>query len=439
MTRPGPRPALRLLLTGAALVVPLLAPVGALSADAVPAAPSSSRATTVGPSSLRLGTYNIRSGVSVADFKKAVDAMKPRADLIGFQELGRNEKNAYLKADHDWGYYRPPATQQNPVIWRRDLFDVVSSRGYLLTQARDLGGELGAADETDNWATVVRLRERASGQVFSYINVHFVHGAVQAGKPTPGRPRTFALYVDQVKAAAEVVKAERAVSPTVYIGGDFNIGYKADDKVRDKRLPYRRFTALGMTSIWKGSPYLEAKKGTHADALIDQIWTTAAPASVHIERDITESDHVPAAATYDLAQADGYTQAAVGTIGFKDTAVAVQECNKTWQHPTFRFKVDLGDPEIGYVRGARIVPGSAPASVVRKYDFSALWDDDPSTNTLTVEINPDKIAQGDRTFDVQLIDPVNADLITGRDVVRATILDDDAEGSGYPKCTAPPK
>ena len=67
---------------------------------------------------------------------------------------------------------------------------------------------------------------------------------------------------------------------TVYIGGDFNIGYKADNKVRDKRLPYRRFTALGMTSIWKDSPYLEAKRGTHADALIDQIWTTASPASV---------------------------------------------------------------------------------------------------------------------------------------------------------------
>lgn len=429
MTRPG----LRLLLLALALPALTTGVSVGLAAE-----PTASRDTVVGPSTLRAGTYNIRSGVSVGDFKSAIDTMKQRADLIGLQEIGLNDKNKYLKKDVDWGYYRPPAVQQNPVIWRRDLFDVLGTRGYLLTQGRDLNGELGPKpDEDDNWATVVRLRERATGREFSYINVHFVHGALKGGKPAPGRPRTFALLVDQIKAAVGVVKAERAISPQVFIGGDFNVSYKADLKTGDKRLPIKQFTKLAMTSMWKGSTYLSQERGTKGTALLDQIWTTATPSSVSIERDLKVSDHHPARADYDLAVVDGYTSAATGTIGFARTALAIQECNKPYQHPTFRIPVDLGSPEVGYVRTVSVVPGTAELSAIREIDVSALYDDDPSTDTITVEINPDKVAQGDRTFEVRLIGPVNATLVPGQEVVTATILDDDS--GEFPRCKAPGK
>ena len=84
----------------------------------------------------------------------------------------------------------------------------------------------------------------------------------------------------------------------VFVTGDFNVGYEADLKWHLNAMPYKRFGAIGLTSMWKGSTYLPKPYGTHEDALIDQVWTTRPAETTTIVRNITQSDHFPAVATY---------------------------------------------------------------------------------------------------------------------------------------------
>jgi endonuclease/exonuclease/phosphatase family metal-dependent hydrolase len=241
------RPAVvRSLVASAILALTAAALTSAPTATAAPTTGAGDRpaaiAARVGEPPLRIGTYNIRAGVSLGDFKTAVTAFKQTVapDVAGLQEIGSNERNKFLVADTDWGYYRPPQLQQNPVIWRRDLFDFVGARGFMIAKARDLNGEhSGDEAKGDSYATVVRLVQRASGEQISFINVHLVRGAVKGGRPAPGKPNLFKLFTDQVSGTVAAIKAERAISDRVYVLGDFNVGYKADAKWRHRLLPYK--------------------------------------------------------------------------------------------------------------------------------------------------------------------------------------------------------
>lgn len=286
--------------TVVAAAVSLVATLAAVPlSGAVAAAPGD-------PGSLVIGTYNIRAGVSFAEFRSAVEKFQPYVEVAGLQEIGANDKSHWLRDDNpDWGYYRPPELQQNPVIWRKALFDHVSARGVKIAEGRDLGNENGPKVKGDTWATLVRLLDRDSGEQITVLNVHLIAGAVKAGHKWPGRPRHYRLYTDQVAGLIRAVKAERAdaagsADDRIYVLGDFNVGYVADANWRRKKLPFRKFKRLGMQSMWQGSRYVNKSFGTRNDALIDQIWNTHQPTATKILRRIKESDHRPAFATYAL-------------------------------------------------------------------------------------------------------------------------------------------
>lgn len=417
-----------------------LALAPALQADAADAAatagadgaPDVRRAPTAEELVLRDGTYNIRAGVSEAGFEHAIDSFKATGlvDVVGLQEIGSNDRNRHLQKDHTWGYYRPPQLQQDPVIWRRATYDFVSAQGYLLAKARDLHGEYTGSDaKGDSYATAVRLVQRASGQRLTFINVHLVRGAVKGGRPAPGKPHLFELYTDQVSGLVQAIKAERGrqvPSDRILVQGDFNVGYVADAKRRNKLLPYRKLTALGLTSMWKGSRYLTTTYGTHEDALIDQVWTTGPAATTRIVRTIKDSDHFPAVATYNLPMPpDGYTPV-VGTVGFADTA---QSHDQKWvnnHHPVMSFQL-TGDLAHGYA-GVEVVKDNGDTAVEGTdfwVDDSGLYDTDLSSNAVLVEIFPDRKGvnpEDDETFTLRLKDPVNTTIIDGRGESVGTIL-----------------
>jgi hypothetical protein len=102
---------------------------------------SSRAAAAPAPVPVVVGTYNIRADVNLDAFKHAVNAFRDSGvQVAGLQEIGSNERNQWLQENHDWGYYRPPAMQQNPIIWKRGQFDFLSARGAQIAKARDIGG-----------------------------------------------------------------------------------------------------------------------------------------------------------------------------------------------------------------------------------------------------------------------------------------------------------
>jgi len=413
------------------------APPAAVAGPAGQAAAPVGTAAAGDPTQLRIGTYNIRAGVDLADFKRGIDAFKPEVDVAGLQEIGSNDRNKYLRADHDWGYYRPAELQQNPIIWDRSLFDFLDARAYKIAEARDLHGEhSGDEAKGDSFATIVRLRHRPSGQRISFVNVHLVRGAVKGGRPAKGKPHLFELYVDQVAGLIRAVKEERGYADRVYALGDFNVGYKADAKWRHRKLPFRKFKDIGYRSMWQKSPYLRKGFGTHNDALIDQVWNPVNSVDESILRRIDASDHHPAVATYRMPAPPAGYQPAQGSVGFGDIELAPNgnrpgdtENNGPSKIPSIFVRFQ-GDLRYGYAKvrveenSARLSPdGNAPGDFA--IDTSSLFDNDFTNNEVTVDLVADDKCEPTETFTLRLVDPVNTRIMESASSVQITIKDDD--------------
>lgn len=380
------------------------------------------------PDPLRIGTYNIRAGVAFAAFRGAVDGLGPRVDVLGLQEIGTTERNQWLRSDVDWGYHTSSDVQQNPIVWRRERFDAVGLTERKIAEDRDVPG--GPKDAS--WATVVRLLDRESGRQISVINVHLVKGAVKGGRPVEGREALFALYAEQVAGTVRAIRAERDVAGTdeVYILGDFNVGYVPDAKWKHKKLPYARYTALGMRSMWKGSDYLDDDLGTHSDALIDQVWTTADSTEEEIHRDLDQSDHWPAVASYQLEPVEGYTPV-TGTVGFDQSynADPVKEGTGRKRQANLAF-VLVGDTDHGYPRFE--FTGTAERGVLYgdggdyTVDWSQLYDGKPGATLLVDFEGDERDEEYYETLTITLVDPAGTEITAGLESVTGTIRDDDS-------------
>lgn len=257
-----------------------------------------------GRPTMTIGTYNMRAGMGMRKFRNGVSSLRKHVGVAGLQEIGSNRRRHYLTSLHGWGYFRPRLIQQNPVIWNRHRFRLVKARGHRIAKSRHLNGQLPGAKrrKKDSTATIVRLRHRETGRRISVVNVHLVHGAVKGGKPWPHRPAVFNLFRDQVRGLVKTVKHERRWG-RVFVTGDFNVGYRADKHSGLPKLPYRQLSRIRLNSMWQGTSYLRHDRGTHSDALIDQIWSKRKPKRVQIMRWVRPSDHFPAIATYRLRRA----------------------------------------------------------------------------------------------------------------------------------------
>lgn len=410
------RAAIRVL-TAAALALSALA---ATSASTASAGPAPAHARKVDPLQVRIGTYNVVSKATVDTFKNVVTQVKPSVDVLGLQEIGMNDKNKWLIAsDYNWGYYRPPALQQNPVIWDRSQLDFVSGEGVKLSDPHRIEGRNGGGEEakTPNWATVVRLFHRASGRQLSFINVHLLTGTVKGGKFVPGRPQAKKLYLKQLRTLIQTAAAERSTSDEVYVLGDFNSGYKEDIREGRKQLPVKQFKKLGFRSVWEQSPLLAKKYGTHSNALIDQIFNPAAPVATQILTSVKGSDHRPAVGTYQMPAPDPTYVAPVGSIGFGQAPPLRNEYTK--QAGKYVEIQLTGDFSHGY---ATVRVNAAESTATEGADFyidpiSFL----PGSRTIYLKINRDGQTEGEEYYTLEIVDPVNMVPIPGSERVRGVI------------------
>lgn len=401
-------------LTAAVLVLSALAATSASTA-----APAPGHARKADPLQVRIGTYNVISRATVDTFKNVVTQVKPSVDVLGLQEIGMNDKNKWLIADYNWGYYRPPQLQQNPIIWDRRQLDFVSGGGVKLSDPHRVEGRNGGGEEakTPNWATVVRLFHRASGHQLSFINVHLLTGTVKGGKFVPGRPQAKKLYLKQLRTLVKTARAERSTSDEVFVLGDFNAGYKEDIRAGKKQLPVKQFKKIGFRSVWEKSPLLSKKYGTHSNALIDQIWNSGAPVSTQILTNVKGSDHRPAIGTYQMPTPDPTYVAPLGSIGFGQSPPVRNEYTK--KAGKFVEIPLVGDFSHGY---ATVRVNAAESTAVEGADFyidptSFL----PGSRTIYVKINRDGQTEDEEYYTLEIVDPVNMVPIQGAEKVRGVI------------------
>jgi endonuclease/exonuclease/phosphatase family metal-dependent hydrolase len=250
---------------------------------------------------LRVGSYNIRAGVSTDTFRSAVATLATRVDVAGLQEVNSHDKEAVLASmrSSGWAYYRNKPGEQSPVIWRQSRFDFLSGRTTRIAGAYYIGNEMPgrAAYSPTIYATVVHLRDiQTSGKV-SIINVHLLPGAVINGAPTPGRPRSFAAFRASVM-GLEALSSRELDYGKIFVVGDFNVGFAADKRTDRAHLPYASFRRLGMRSLW--ATERPSGRGSHrgSPSLIDQVYSAAKATSASVKYGFRYSDHFPVVGTY---------------------------------------------------------------------------------------------------------------------------------------------
>jgi endonuclease/exonuclease/phosphatase family metal-dependent hydrolase len=279
-----------------------LALAALLAFASTPGATMAPMATTT--ASVAIGSYNIRAGVSVGTFESAVRAVAANSDVAGLQEVNSHAKEDVLRSlsASGWSYYRGKPGEQSPVIWNQSRFDLVSGRVARIADGHYIGNELpNVSSVNPMYATVVHLRDRATGANISVVNVHLVPGAVINGRATPGRPRLFAAFKEAVTNLGSLTRSERAFG-RVFVLGDFNVGWVADKRVHLARLPFATFWRQSMRSMW-ATERPTGGVGSHAGspALIDQVYSTGKATSASVRSSIRYSDHFPVIATYTVS------------------------------------------------------------------------------------------------------------------------------------------
>jgi endonuclease/exonuclease/phosphatase family metal-dependent hydrolase len=266
----------------------------------MPSGPATARETVP----LRVGSYNIQWKTDTNQFRAAVNSLTERSDVAGLQEVNRHEKEDVLRNLDGWGYYRPDERgAQNPVIWNKSRFSFVSASSPLIAPGgRYIGNEIrGRGPLTfPIYAVVVHLRDLLTDQRVSIVNVHLLPGATLAGRPYPGRPRTYRAFRDSVINLGRLASREKAEG-RVYVVGDFNIGWLQDRRAHLKPMPYMTFRRLYMRSMWQHARP-SGNRGSHqgSPALIDQVWAQQGAAASRVYFAIRYSDHFPVVARYNV-------------------------------------------------------------------------------------------------------------------------------------------
>ena len=267
-------------------------------------------------SSLRLGTFNIRASVSASTFGAGVKALLPNVDIAGLQEVNSKDKArklAAIKRSGGWDFWRQyrthiplhpkrGGTEQQPVLWRSSRFVCTYAGPMLASGLISLRGEVASGEgDVKHWFTIIHLVDRLTGQRLSIVNVHMLHGAIQAGRPVASRPKHWRTYRTQMINLIRKVENQQGYG-RVFILGDFNAGWVADRKHRHKHLPFRSFRHIGYRSMW--ATERPGGRGTHNDALIDQVYSRARASSAKVLFSLGRySDHRPAVARYHLGAA----------------------------------------------------------------------------------------------------------------------------------------
>lgn len=273
---------------------------GGAEADSSPAYARVAASTDTVP--VRVATYNIHNDASYTAARSAVNRLVPKADVIGLQEFYSPHRIPIMLelAVQGWAFYKPLFTGADPVLYDTSVFDFVSGDPVELTggiEVEDPKASFRIRYSRPSYATVVRLRHKASGRLVTVVNAHLIARATKDGRPHKQVPLRVAAYKRGMAVVASTV-AREAESATVYAVGDWNIHYNFDARERVRTFPFRQFKRLGFESVWKTRKPNRAT--INSTGVIDGVWAANAPARAKVLGRFPESDHRPVVAKYRL-------------------------------------------------------------------------------------------------------------------------------------------
>jgi len=395
------------------------------------AAPSPAAGAAASTQTIRIGSYNIQISRPMDDFRTAVNFIMSVSDVAGLQEAGGGNRREFLDGNRSWRIYHAPHLLQVPILWNPRVFELVNAKERKISDAARIDKPGGTEPFKAQYVPVVRLRQLSTGYVLTVINVHLIHGAVNAGRPRKGSPHTFRVYRRQVVALKRLVKAERSKGRRVYVTGDYNVGFAADRKVRNRKLPYRRLTSLNMKANWQGKKLTNygthidpscPKGKTHCGAYIDQIWAPQKATTSTVYTDKVYSDHYPIMSTYPIPDYGSYA-VQIGSIGFAKTQVSQPEGNKPWQARENALVFPLeGDLAHGFA-DVEVTNGTGVEGRDFTVDTSSLYDSDLEHAQVVVTAIPNTEREPNKTFTLTLVDPFNTTITQA--TASGTITNDD--------------
>ncbi|MGZ4451356.1 MAG: hypothetical protein ACXVD1_00335 [Nocardioides sp.] len=294
---------LRSVLLAGGISALLLSGQPSASAAAADPAPLQAHARST---ALRIGTFNLDADVPLDTWRTAVGQFLPYTDIAGMQEVAGKAKKEVLEGLPGIGSYVPQHTQ-DPILWNDSLYSLVGGRSAPMAAGRRVEAPVGRGTiwQPTKKATVARLRNRATGQVLSVIDVHMLHQAVDKGKPVKGVPRRVRMYKDQVKGLDRIIATERSWSGgRVWVLGDFNDNYMADKELHRRALAYSHLHRHHLVASWETRGRIKPGRGTSTGngSYLDAIYALQPAASVRVLRQsrFDIGQHYPLLSSYNV-------------------------------------------------------------------------------------------------------------------------------------------
>jgi hypothetical protein len=210
-------------------------------------------------------TANIYSPLGL---RKARDDLRRAArgsDLVLAQEMARRSRADLARIDPPgWHFWQPAHGNCREVTvhwspaWRQ-------LRHYALLLAR-WDGRSG-----DRCAAIAILQHRATGRRLAAVSVHMLPHVELAGRPRPGMAAATANYARSMARLTERLAGLRARYPLVLVGGDWNVDYFADRRVRWPGFPFAHLAAR-MDTHWAPKLRLGLAAPTLGPRRVDSIW-----------------------------------------------------------------------------------------------------------------------------------------------------------------------
>lgn len=210
----------------------------------------------------------VRFTVTTANVQVVLGPVGARADLalaarrssvvLAQENWGRQVAQL---APTGWSAYQParpvPGCRGNATMWRRAVWRLGGHWAALLHRS-----ELG-----NRCATVTVLVHRQTGVRVPFVNVHLLPGVDANGHPRP-RPVRVATFHRSVHRVLDVARSLRSRFRLAVIGGDWNVDWPDDHRVRAYPFPYRHLWRA-WNSNWGKLPWT---RPTHGSRRIDQVW-----------------------------------------------------------------------------------------------------------------------------------------------------------------------
>ncbi len=146
------------------------------------------------PEPLRVSSFNIRLDIASDSsnawgFRKAGVARfleEQQLQLLGMQEVLHHQLTDILAACPEYGYAGVGRDdgrtkgEYSPVLFRKDLFELLSSNTFWLSEQPDSAGSKGWGAAYPRVATWAKLKSKATGKILVICNTHLDHMSKQA-------------------------------------------------------------------------------------------------------------------------------------------------------------------------------------------------------------------------------------------------------------------